>query len=813
MHCLHRNTSALPKVTNELPRRVSAGAIIAGELLSAAREKFIHKEYTMLNPFRLIAFSGLLMLSVCTASVASAAYADPPERVAHLSHTQGEISYSPAGEDEWFGVVRNRPLIRGDRLWTDRDARAEFQVGSTAVRLGSDTSVEILDLNDDIAQIKMTQGTLNLRVRRMYPGQILEIATPTLAFTINRAGRYRIDVDRRNAITTIVIWEGAGEAYGENSSFRLQAGDTVRFYDTDLRDYEMYGLPREDDFDRYCLDRDRRLDRSASLRYLDDDVVGYADLDEYGNWRPDSRYGNVWYPSRVDADWAPYRDGHWVWQEPWGWTWVDNAPWGFAPSHYGRWVYVTNRWGWIPGPRNVRPVYAPALVAFVGGSGWSVSISLGGGSPIGWFPLGPREVYVPSYQASRDYFKRVNVNNTVINNTTITNVYNNYSSGTINVGQVNYVNRTVAGAVTAVPSTVFVNAQPVRPAAIRLDRKAVTTGTITRVAPIAPSVRSVTGAGKATEARPSREAIERRVFARNAPPPVERPFAVREQLLQKTPGRAPAPEAVKPVSGRDDNTAQKVRVIGEQRGAVDARAAGSRRGSGKPGTPAATPGQLKPLDRSVEPAKESEPMPGDRSRDKDQKSQNEMQKQADEKQQVERKRQSDMQKQADEKQQAERKRQTEMQQQQAAEKQQVERKRQSEMQKQADEKQQAERKRQTEMQQQQAAEKQQVERKRQSDMQKQADEKQQAERKRQTEMQQQQAAEKQQVERKRQSELQKQADEKQQAERKRQTEVQQQRQAECEREAIRLNQDPSKCRIETLPQENRENPNRGKNGK
>jgi hypothetical protein len=123
---------------------------------------------------------------------------------------------------------------------------------------------------------------------------------------------------------------------------------------------------------------------------------------------------------------------------------VDDAPWGFAPSHYGRWVNVSNRWGWIPGPRNVRPVYAPALVAFVGGSGWSVSISLGGGSPIGWFPLGPREVYVPSYQASRDYFNRVNVTNTVINNTTITNVYKNYSSGTINVDHARYAAAHVA---------------------------------------------------------------------------------------------------------------------------------------------------------------------------------------------------------------------------------------------------------------------------------------------------------------------------------------------------------------------------------
>ena len=567
---------------------------------------------------RLLHLLGVLLFSLVTTHVANAAYVDPPGRVARLDHTQGEVSYSPSGENEWFNVVLNRPLIRGDRLWTDRGARAEFQVGSSAVRLDSNTSVEILDLSDRVAQIQLTQGALNLRVRRMYPGQSFEVATPTLAFTINRPGRYRIDVNPRNAVTTIVVWEGAGVAYGENASFPLRAGDTVRFYDTDLRDYQMYGLPREDNFDRYSLDRDRRLDRSASLRYLDDDVVGYQDLDEYGNWRPVRNYGNVWFPNRVDAEWAPYRDGHWVWQEPWGWTWVDNAPWGFAPSHYGRWVNVSSRWGWIPGPRNVRPVYAPALVAFVGGRGWSVPRSLSDSSPIGWFPLGPREVYVPSYQASRDYFKRVNVNNTVVNNTVINNVYNNYSSGTINVNQVNYANRTVTGAVTAVPRTVFVNAQPGRRAAIRLDRNAVTTGEITRVAPIAPSVRSVIGAGTIVKAQPSREAVERRVFVRNAPPPDERPFAAREQQLQKTPGRALEPSAGK--SSHDVDTARKnVHVIGEQHGAVDARAAGSRRGGDKSGARPDAPVNLQPLDRAIKPANGTGTGTGDHDRNNERK--------------------------------------------------------------------------------------------------------------------------------------------------------------------------------------------------
>lgn len=558
-------------------------------------------------------FIAVLLASLCAATAASAAYYDPPGRVARLSHSQGEVSYSPAGEDGWYRIHRNRPLGRGDRLWTDRGSRAEFQVGSAAVRLDARTGVEILELNDRLVQLEVSQGSVYLSVRRLYAGQEFEVATPNLAFVIDRPGTYRIDVEPRYDSTTVVVWRGSGTAYGDNGRFSVRAGEAVSFYDNDMRDYEVYGLPRSDDFDRYSANRDRRLGRSVSLRYLSDDLIGYSDLDAYGYWQPTPSYGNVWFPNQVGAGWAPYSDGQWIWLEPWGWTWVDNADWGFAPSHYGRWVYLSGRWGWIPGPRSYRPVYAPALVVFVGGSGWNLTISLGGDMSIGWFPLGPREVYVPPYQTSANYFSQVNISNTVINNVTINQVYNNYSRGDINITRINYVNRTRPEAITAVPAKVFVNSQPVRPARVRLDRDALAKGELSRLAPITPRARSVLGVGDAATARPERAVLARPVVVRTAPPPAVRPFADRERLLQQKPGR---PLEARPEPRPRDEAQRNIRVIRDRTGAADARRAGPRRTDES--APAAT-GTPKPLDRTAprqrRPVREGEPSPAEETRD------------------------------------------------------------------------------------------------------------------------------------------------------------------------------------------------------
>ena len=515
------------------------------------------------------------MLGVFAIGSAWADNDDPPSRAARLSYTHGVTSFSPAGETEWVDTVLNRPLVSGDRLWTDKDGRAELEVGNSALRLDANTSFQLVNLSDQTTQVEITQGTLNLRVRQLPQDQNYEVDTPTLAVTLAQAGQYRIDVDPDGQHTTVAVMRGSAQARGDNADYPLQAGDRVRFHDTNLSDAEQLNASAGDDFDRFSATRDARAEHGMSEQYVGSDVVGTSDLDEYGSWTTHGDYGHVWYPSHVQSNWAPYSDGNWIWQDPWGWTWVDNAPWGFAPSHYGRWASIDNRWGWVPGPRGEQAVYAPALVAFIGGGGWSVGLSAGGTGPIGWFPLGAREIYEPSYHASRDYFTRVNVTNTTVNNTTINNVYNNYASGQP-LAHASYVNRAIPGAVTAVPSSAFTNAQPVRAAAIKLDSQQLASAPVTRNAAIAPSVHSVIGNAGTAKAAPANGVLDRKVVARTAPPAKPVPFAARQQELQRTPGHPLAPSAVAALQPRAsaNATAQNVRVLGPQAGAVNARAAG-----------------------------------------------------------------------------------------------------------------------------------------------------------------------------------------------------------------------------------------------
>ena len=483
------------------------------------------------------AVSGLAVMLVCL--LAGPVMADPPAMVGRLNFIRGTVSFQPGGIDDWSPASLNYPVSTGDRFWIDEDSSAEFHVGSTAIQVGHNTDFTVLQLSDDVRQFSLTQGSVALNIRRLDTDDICEVDTPNGAITFLRPGLYRVDVDSDGDTSRVTVRNGSAEVTDEGSAFTVDRGESAIVYGGDSLSYDIDDVPSPDDFDRWAQSRDRHEDEVISEHhYLSPYMTGYEDLDSYGRWQDYPGYGQVWFPTAVATGWAPYRHGHWAWVAPWGWTWVDDAPWGFAPFHYGRWAYIGGGWGWVPGAYVGRPVYAPALVAFVGGGGFSVGISAGGGPAVGWFPLGPREVYVPAYRVSPVYVQRVNYTNVNVTN--------------VNIVNVRYVNRGVPGAVTAVPQNVFVSARPVATSVVAVSSTQIASARVvgqtaaivpTRVSVLASASASASvGGGGRRVGTPPAKLLKVAVVAKTTPPPPPASFEVRRQAMLANPGKPLDPQ-------------------------------------------------------------------------------------------------------------------------------------------------------------------------------------------------------------------------------------------------------------------------------
>jgi hypothetical protein len=420
-----------------------------------------------------LAASGLLSLLML--GVALGQDADPPGRVARLSYLQGSVSLEPAGQQDWIGAELNRPLTTNDKLWSDaQGSRAELDMGDAVIRVGSNTGFSFLNLDDNVAQMQLTAGTVVVHVREMLEGQTYEIDTPNIALVLDQAGSYRVEVNDAGNTTVVKVSDGQAEASDGGQPVPVGDQEMMSFLGTGQVSAVPASLGAPDGFDDWSYERDREFQQSQSRQYVGDDVEGTQDLDDNGEWQNTPDYGPVWVPTDVAVGWVPYSFGHWAWVSPWGWTWIDDSPWGFAPFHYGRWARWNNSWCWVPGPRQSRARYSPALVAWVGGGT--------GAASVGWFPLAPGETY--------------------------------------GVTNRRYANSRVAGAVTTVPQSVFTSAQPVNAHRVVLPSTQLAhVAAVGRPPFIAPNRQSILGGPTVGVARrPPAALLNRTVVARVAPP-------------------------------------------------------------------------------------------------------------------------------------------------------------------------------------------------------------------------------------------------------------------------------------------------------
>ena len=299
-----------------------------------------------------------------------AAYAlnDPPLQAGRLAYTEGTVSFH---DDEQVGcipAVINTPLTSGDSIWTEPNARSEISVAGTRVRMDGRTQLNMLAIDDSQTLLQVGQGRVDIKTFSLNPNTPYQVVTPRGTVSLRQQGDYYVEAGSTQDATRLGVRSGAAQMQSLNGrTVTVNPGQVGEIYgDTGaLQVRTLNTAPPAQP--AYWAARDRQINYDVPTQYLSAGITGYEDLNSYGSWSNDSQYGNVWTPRSVPSGWQPYKEGHWSYVKPWGWTWVDDQPWGYAPSHYGRWARRNNQWVWVPPQRETQPVYAPALVDFIGG--------------------------------------------------------------------------------------------------------------------------------------------------------------------------------------------------------------------------------------------------------------------------------------------------------------------------------------------------------------------------------------------------------------------------------------------------------------
>lgn len=471
------------------------------------------------------------------------AWADPPARVGRLSHLSGAVSFRGPASEEWLPATLNYPVTSGNSLKTEAGSRAEIQFGSSSLSAGATTALDIATLDDTVFDARLSRGAIILRVRHLEPGEVYAIRAPGGAISLLRPGRYRIDAYPQANSATLVVFRGEAQVAASGSTLTVPEGATAKIERGYTYTYDTGNAP-PDEFDRWALAQEGFEDQSQSAQYVSPETTGYPDLDQYGYWQSATGYGPLWFPSDMAAGWAPYRFGHWAWIGPWGWTWIDDAPWGFAPFHFGRWVLFNSQWAWSPGIFVARPVFAPALVAFVGGTHFRIFLSSGGIPLVGWFPLAPGEVFIPAFDCSPLFVRQINAPVVKLVNVNVISIHANTA---------NFVNRTIPGAVTVITQQAFVARRPVATSVVKVPLSIVTQVPVSRttVAIVRPNGAPIAVADPPpARVSPPEKLAPVPPAARAAPWSVDRPAAKITPLVSSpaqravpgTPG-SPAPAA------------------------------------------------------------------------------------------------------------------------------------------------------------------------------------------------------------------------------------------------------------------------------
>lgn len=288
----------------------------------------------------------LVVLALAAPGLAWGETVDAPGRIARLSYVEGEVTF-PVAQERATDTLPDRPLDPGDRIQTGSGGRAELALGTATIRLDERTEFTIRDLDATTVRVELASGTASVYLDELLEGESFKILTPNTAITLEGPGEYRVDV-HVDEVSVLTARGGAASIETAGGPVRVAAGQRVRIEGRDA--IARLETPRPADaFDDWVLERELRLAEAEPPRYTPYEGDRYGELDRYGEWYDEPRYGRVWMPGYGYSSWSPYGSGYWQ-RVGFGWGWIDPAPWGFSTYYGGRWTYLRdrNRWGWVP---------------------------------------------------------------------------------------------------------------------------------------------------------------------------------------------------------------------------------------------------------------------------------------------------------------------------------------------------------------------------------------------------------------------------------------------------------------------------------
>jgi hypothetical protein len=180
-----------------------------------------------------------------------------------VSLMEGAVALRPVAGDTWSIPDTSAVLGSGDRLWVDTVGHMEVEFGSTAIRMASETELDLTQVELKLLQLLVPQGSIDVRLRDPDTAKAFEVDAPNAAIFLEQNGEYRIDVSVNGDTMRLVAWSGHAQVAAAGRTFPVDSGQMVWVRGDSATTYEVLDAGPMDAFDRWARDRNAREDDDA----------------------------------------------------------------------------------------------------------------------------------------------------------------------------------------------------------------------------------------------------------------------------------------------------------------------------------------------------------------------------------------------------------------------------------------------------------------------------------------------------------------------------------------------------------------------